>query len=49
MRKREGKVAEVNKEVAAIKAKPTTDIKSKDYLSVTDVCTLVGVSRYAPM
>ena len=46
MRKREGKVAEVKREVAAIKAKPITDIKSKEYLNISDVCTLVGVSRW---
>ncbi len=46
IRKREGKVAEVQKEVEAIKAKPITDIKAKEYLSITETCTLVGVSRW---
>lgn len=45
-RKRADKVDAVKKEVAAIKAKPITDIKSKEYLSITEVCTLVGVSRW---
>lgn len=46
IRKREDKVAEVRKEVAAIKTKPIADIKAKDYLSITDTAALVGVSRW---
>lgn len=45
-RKRADKVEAARNEVAAIKAKPLTDIKAKEYLSISETCALVGVSRW---
>lgn len=44
--KRKSKVEQVEKQVKAIKEKPITDIKTKEYLSISEICTLVGVSRW---
>ena len=40
-----GKIEKSNIEVKAIKSKPMDDLKAKEFLSVTDACTLVGISR----
>lgn len=40
-----GKIEKSNIEVKTIKAKPMDDLKAKEFLSVTDACTLVGISR----
>jgi excisionase family DNA binding protein len=39
------KIEKSNIEVKAIKSKPMDDLKSKEFLSITDACTLVGISR----
>jgi excisionase family DNA binding protein len=44
-RKRQEKVNTSNKEVIEIKNKPINEIKEKEYLSVHEVCTLLGISR----
>lgn len=40
-----GKIEKSNIEVKTIKAKPMDDLKAKEFLSVMDACTLVGISR----
>ncbi len=40
-----GKIEKSDNEVKAIKTKPMDDLKAKEFLSVTDACTLVGISR----
>jgi hypothetical protein len=44
-RLREQKVGKSNDETFLIKAKPIDDLKAKEYLSIADVCKLIGVSR----
>jgi excisionase family DNA binding protein len=39
------KIEKSNIEVKAIKSKPMDDLKAKEFLSITDACTLVGISR----
>lgn len=45
-RKRDEKVAASTQEVVQKAAKPILDIRNKEYLSISEACTLVGVSRW---
>jgi excisionase family DNA binding protein len=40
-----GKIEKSNIEVKVIKSKPMDDLKAKEFLSITDACALVGISR----
>ena len=44
-RKRAEKVNKSNTETSRIKQQPIEDIKAKDYLSINEVCKLIGISR----
>ena len=44
-RKRAEKVNRSNTETTRIKQQPIEDIKAKDYLSINEVCKLIGISR----
>lgn len=44
-RDKNAKIEKSNSEVKAIKLKPMDDLKAKEFLSVIDACTLVGISR----
>jgi excisionase family DNA binding protein len=44
-RDKNAKIEKSDNEVKAIKSKPMDDLKAKEFLSITDACTLVGISR----
>lgn len=45
-RMRAAKIDSATAEVKAVRSRPMAELRSKDYLSITEVCTLVGVSRW---
>src|SRR5215218_4095806 len=44
-RLRQGKIEQSNAETEAIRGKPLEEIKAKDFLSIAETCTLLGLSR----
>lgn len=46
LRQKEKKIEKSNQETHSVLSKPIEDIKAKEYLSIDDVCTLLGVSRW---
>jgi len=45
-RQRAAKIEAVVVETRQIKSKPIEDLKAKEFLSITDVCELLGISRW---
>ncbi len=45
-RQRAAKIEVVKAETQAIKQKPIEDLKAKEFLSITDTCKLLGISRW---